>query len=273
MVTTTYKGYELMATGTQTNTWGQTLNTDVFTIQDRNVGGRVTKSLTNANVTLTAEESQNAILFLTGAMTGNVTITTLCQGFFFVDNQTTGSFTVTIRNSFVATSCVAPQGGRVTVISDQGSGCRIAGTGDFPTGTRMPFNQTSAPTGWTKDTSSAYNDAAIRLTTGSVSTSGSTGFNTVFSARSISQANIPSYSLSASGLTFTGNNISFWKSNSQTLPAGSGAGGSGVTCQTGSGNTAEAPTGSIGGTISSGGSGTPLDFSVKYVDFVIAVKN
>jgi hypothetical protein len=50
----------------------------------------------------------------------------------------------------------------------------------FPTGTRMSFNQTLAPTGWTKDTSAVYNDASIRLTTGTVGIGGTDAFTTVY---------------------------------------------------------------------------------------------
>ena len=49
----------------------------------------------------------------------------------------------------------------------------------FPTGTKMLFNQTSAPTGWTKDTTNNDN-SAIRVVTGSVGTGGSDGFTTTF---------------------------------------------------------------------------------------------
>lgn len=38
----------------------------------------------------------------------------------------------------------------------------------FPIGTRMLFQQSAAPTGWTKETDSGYNNIALRLTTGNV---------------------------------------------------------------------------------------------------------
>lgn len=38
----------------------------------------------------------------------------------------------------------------------------------FPVGTRMLFQQSAAPTGWTKETGSGYNNIALRLTTGNV---------------------------------------------------------------------------------------------------------
>tara|TARA_R100001086_G_scaffold86784_1_gene42354 strand:- start:1784 stop:2884 length:1101 start_codon:yes stop_codon:yes gene_type:complete len=46
----------------------------------------------------------------------------------------------------------------------------------FPSGTSMLFQQTNAPTGWTKQTT--HNDKAIRLQTGTVGTGGSVAFST-----------------------------------------------------------------------------------------------
>ena len=55
---------------------------------------------------------------------------------------------------------------------------------EFPVGTKMVFNQTAAPTGWTRVTSS--NDVALRLVDGSsaVGTGGSVAFETAFASRS-----------------------------------------------------------------------------------------
>lgn len=49
----------------------------------------------------------------------------------------------------------------------------------FAAGTRMLFNQTVAPVGWTKQ---IENDKALRLTTGAVGTGGTQSFSTVFGA-------------------------------------------------------------------------------------------
>ena len=53
---------------------------------------------------------------------------------------------------------------------------------EFPSGTIMLFEQTNAPTGWTKKTAAAYHNAAIRISTGTVTdvTGGSVDFTTVF---------------------------------------------------------------------------------------------
>lgn len=53
----------------------------------------------------------------------------------------------------------------------------------FDTGVRVVFNQTAAPTGWTKETAAAYNNVALRGTTGSVGTSSAGGaFDTIFAS-------------------------------------------------------------------------------------------
>ena len=54
----------------------------------------------------------------------------------------------------------------------------------MPSGTRMLFQQTTAPSGWTKDTSN--NNIALRVTSGSVSSGGTLSFTEAFnSARTI----------------------------------------------------------------------------------------
>ena len=53
----------------------------------------------------------------------------------------------------------------------------------FPSGTSMLFQQTSAPTGWTKQTT--HNDKALRVVTGTVGTGGSSAFSTAFATPSV----------------------------------------------------------------------------------------
>lgn len=50
----------------------------------------------------------------------------------------------------------------------------------FASGTKMLFQQTAAPTGWTKDTT--HNDKALRVVTGSVSSGGTNSFSTSFAS-------------------------------------------------------------------------------------------
>ena len=50
----------------------------------------------------------------------------------------------------------------------------------FPSGTKMLFQQTTAPTGWTKDTT--HNNKALRVVSGTVSTGGTNPFTTAFAS-------------------------------------------------------------------------------------------
>ena len=54
----------------------------------------------------------------------------------------------------------------------------------FPSGTKMLFQQTSAPTGWTKITS-GVNNKALRVVSGSVGSGGNVAFTTAFGDRGI----------------------------------------------------------------------------------------
>lgn len=61
------------------------------------------------------------------------------------------------------------------------TGTAALGGVDVPSGTRMLFQQTNAPVGWTKETNAAYNNAALRMTTGTVTTNaGTKDFDTAF---------------------------------------------------------------------------------------------
>lgn len=59
------------------------------------------------------------------------------------------------------------------------------GTSTFPTGTKTIFNSSTAPTGWTIDTTAAFNNATIRVV-GSGSTWNGTGGTQAFSTTMVS---------------------------------------------------------------------------------------
>ncbi|ADP86960.1 hypothetical protein [Nitratidesulfovibrio vulgaris] len=56
---------------------------------------------------------------------------------------------------------------------------QAGGGASFPSGTRMLFQQSTAPTGWTKDVT--LNDRALRVVSGAVGSGGVTGFSSIFS--------------------------------------------------------------------------------------------
>ena len=59
-----------------------------------------------------------------------------------------------------------------------------SGSGGIPSGTKMLFIQTSAPTGWTKDTT--HNNKALRIVSGAASSGGTVAFTSAFSAQTVS---------------------------------------------------------------------------------------
>lgn len=118
-MTSTYtanKVYQLQGTGDNPNTWGSLLNTNVFTIIDKNLGGRLSISVAgSSNVTLTQSQADNAYHTMTGLLTGNIDYIFPNQGgFFILKNSSTGSFTVTAKPT--GGSGIAIQQGSVTPV-------------------------------------------------------------------------------------------------------------------------------------------------------------
>jgi len=145
----------------------------------------------------------------------------------------------------------------------------------FPATTAMIFVQTSAPTGWTKVTST--DNAALRLVSGTASSGGTANFTTAFTSRSIAEANLPNVTKGVSGTVTSTPSVGgvtpvkLAHVDSATL----------VDTDTGDVNvytTDKYGTLQIANVFSSGvtsalGSGTAMDFAVKYVDVIHATKN
>lgn len=139
----------------------------------------------------------------------------------------------------------------------------------FPTGTRMSFNQTAAPTGWTKDVTAALNDSIMRIVTGTVTSGGSTAFSTfngqtATAAYTLTIADIPSHSHGhGAGAAFA-----HFVSGTAPAPAFTGVKGSGA--YTSSQSAASTATGATGG---GGAHSHGMTTAIKYNDFIIASKN
>jgi hypothetical protein len=141
----------------------------------------------------------------------------------------------------------------------------------FPTGTRILFQQTAAPTGWTKDTT--HNNKALRIVSGSVGTGGSVGFTTAFASQAVSgsvgnttltTAQMPSHTHGNEG----GGN--FFRQGAGGPINGIASGGSFVGGIAVVGQTAAA---GGGGAHNHSFTGTAIDLAVQYVDFIIATKD
>lgn len=142
-------------------------------------------------------------------------LTTGVTGTLPVANGGTGATTQTAyavlcggTTSTGAYQSVASVGTAGQVLTSNGAGAlptfQAAGGSSFPAGTRMSFQQTAAPTGWTKDTTAAINNSALRIVTGSVVNGGSVDFTTAFASQTpTGSVTISSVSGSAGATTLT----------------------------------------------------------------------
>lgn len=133
----------------------------------------------------------------------------------------------------------------------------------FPSGTRMPFNQTAAPTGWTKDTTAALNDTAMRIVTGAVGSGGTIAFSAALAAPVVT-GSAASYVLQIADIP------SHTHPQLYSLSAGAGAGAEAMGASVSGFNTG-ATGGGGGHTHGAGTLATPIN--VKYNDFIIASKD
>lgn len=171
----------------------------------------------------------------------------------------------------------------------------------IPTGTTMMFVQTTAPTGWTKDTT--HDNKALRVVSGTAGSGGSVAFTTAFASQAVSgsvgdttatnqattaggtvgnttltSTQIPSHSHNASSGVFVTNvfpSTSSWAPNFATgnLQMNGGAtastGGSGSHNHSFSGTSHNHTQNAHNHTFT----GTAINMDVSYVDVIIATKD
>jgi hypothetical protein len=195
----------------------------------------------------------------------------------------TGANTLTANNVILgngtsAVQFVAP-GTTGNVLTSNGTTWTSGAAAAFDSGTVMLFAQTSAPTGWTKNTSTG-NQHALRVVTGTASTGGSVDFTTAFASQTpsgtvsvsgsagsttLSTPQIPSHSH-----PFEVNVISYFS------PATVNAGGNSAssfstisTNNTGGGGSHTHPLSISSATFS----GSAINLAVRYIDVIRATKN
>lgn len=93
------------ATGELTNTWGDIFNQQFSDLVDAAVAGYLSVALSDANTTLTAsngasDQARNMLLKFTGALTDDrEIIVPTSTKLYFIENATTGGFTLTVKTS------------------------------------------------------------------------------------------------------------------------------------------------------------------------------
>ena len=130
-----------------------------------------------------------------------------------------------------------------------------------PVGTKMVFNQTAAPIGWTKGSTT---DVALRLTNGNVGTGGSVAFETAFASQT------PTISMSNGAVTLS---IAQMPAHTHINGFSGVAGGARVD----PGTTWQILTEQTGGggshTHTNSATSSAINLDVSYVDVIIATKD
>lgn len=115
---------ELMATGDQSGTWGDTTNTNLGTLLEQAITGVLSvaqgdvANLTLSNTDYVSNQARNAVINVTGAMTAarNVVVPTANKLYTFI-NSTTGGFNITVKTA-AGTGIVVPPGASMDVYCD-----------------------------------------------------------------------------------------------------------------------------------------------------------
>lgn len=150
--------------GTDVGTWDTPVNGDFSSI-DGHIGGVQTIGLSNINVTLTSPsgsvtpspgptQAENAVIRLTGTLTGNVRVTLPLPGPIIIENLTTGNFVASFAAAGVGEIIATRQGTRKTVYSD-GTNVRFV-NGTDPGAQEFWAGITSMPTWVTACTVKPY---------------------------------------------------------------------------------------------------------------------
>ena len=195
-------------------------------------------------------------------------------GFYWISD---GKIGVTVDGVLGATFAPNGKGGIVFDNNVTCSGTLTVGGANmpFPAGTAMLFQQTSAPTGWTKSTT--HNDKTLRVVSGTASSGGSVAFSTLFARTATDGHSLSTAELSVHnhGVTDPGHDHAVTGGiYGGTTSIGTSAGANSVPYGVSLVDVSSATTGI---SINNAGSGNAhshnIDMRVNYVDIIIATKD
>jgi len=192
----------------------------------------------------------------------------------------TSKLTGTISTAQIADSSVTATKLDTTYLTPTGDGSGLSGIASFDAGTLMLFQQTAAPTGWTKQTT--HNDKSLRVVSGTASSGGSVAFTSAFTSQTpTGSVAITSVTGSAGATTLSTPQI---PSHTHPVPARFNQGLSNYAGPFAGGDSGLQNSGATGGggshnhpfSFSSGSgtfSGNAINLAVQYVDLIIASKD
>lgn len=137
--------------------WNVPLNNN-FDILNKAIGGIYSADASGGNVTLTADQSKNLLLSITGAIGANriVYLPSGAAGLWVITNATTGAYSVSVYNTGGVAGVMVPQGTSLAIFSN-GTGVYACDTSSVTqAGTLIAFAGTSAPPGYLLADGSSY---------------------------------------------------------------------------------------------------------------------
>ena len=185
--------------------------------------------------------------------------------------------TAQITDANVTTGKLADGAATTAKIADGSiTSAKLASGVIFPSGTKMLFQQTAAPTGWTKDTT--HDNKALRVVSGTAGSGGTMDFTSAFTSRTLT---------GSTGSTTAGGTVGNTTLTIAQIPSHAhnfqvGGSGSGYLVNTAGGSSAfgtsfegggQPHTHTFTGTSHNHTVGIIGDFTVKYVDLIIATKD
>ena len=183
----------------------------------------------------------------------------------------------------------------------------VNGQGAIPSGTKMLFQQTTAPTGWTKDTT--HNNKALRVVTGTAGTGGTNSFTNAFNSdktvsgttggtgvtitgstgsHTLTESQIPAHDhLTIKNVGVTSNGFSPMATDKHVASSNNGGLGSsdyilqqtdstpdrGLTSETGGSSGHSHTSGTLAGSSHTHSFSDTFNLDVQYVDLIIAQKD
>jgi hypothetical protein len=158
---------ELIGTGDQAGTWGNTTNNNLGTLMEQAISGYVTQAITDgADTVLTmtpglSATARNMFIECTGTLTAarNLVVPSN-KKLYFIYNNTTGGFAVTVKVSG-QTGVSVPNGSRVILVSN---GTDVINATSYITGIPSPLPVSSGGTGVTTLTGLAYGNGTSAFT-------------------------------------------------------------------------------------------------------------
>lgn len=154
---------ELITTGTQAGTWGNTTNTNLGTLVEQAISGVVTQAMADADQTITIPDgasgvARNMFIECTGALTAaRSLIVPTNKKLYFVSNATTGGFAITVKVSG-QTGVSVPMNAKVILVMNSAGTDIVVATNYMAAltlGAALPV--TSGGTGVTTSTGSGAN--------------------------------------------------------------------------------------------------------------------